>query len=134
MRADPGAKMLGEHLCAKADAEERPFLAQGHRHPVDLCPQMRLGVVGAGRATEDDGPAMPFQRRRQTVSQNGSADVETNAGRVQNLSDTTRRGGFLMQYDKDRARIDDCVQRVAPLGLGLGDDQAPRFAAVSHRP
>ncbi len=104
MRRDPGAELLGQHLRAEADAEERPLLAQRNLDPVDLAADIVVGIVGAHRAAEEHGTGMRIQRLRKRIAEARAADVERVAERTQHVADAAGRGSFLVQDDQDRTQ------------------------------
>ena len=99
---DFGAEMLGEHLRAEADAEERPLLPQRHFDPVDLARDIIVAVIGAHRAAEDHRAGMGIQRFRQRIAEARPANVERMAERTQGVADAARRRVLLMQHDQHR--------------------------------
>ena len=112
MRRNGRAKMLRQHLRAKADAEKRALLGKRHRDPVDLARDVIVRIVGAHRAAEDHRARMIGERRRQLVTKARAPNVERISKRAERIADAARRRGFLMQHDQHRQRIVD-VRRMA---------------------
>ena len=96
--------MLGEHLRAQADAEERPLLPQRHFDPVDLARDIVVTVVGAHRTAEDHGAGMGVERFGKGIAEARPADVEGMAERSQGIADPARCRVLLMQHDQHRTQ------------------------------
>jgi len=99
---DARAHLLGQHLGAEADAEERRILLQAGADPVDLGLDEIVRVVGAHRAAEDHGAGMVAHRLRQRVAEARLADVEGVAAGLQQAADAAGGRMLLMEHDEDR--------------------------------
>ena len=62
MAMDTMAEMSGEHLSAKANAEEGRIFLQWDANPVDLSAQPSLLIIDAHRAAENDDAHMVAER------------------------------------------------------------------------
>src|SRR6185437_9274046 len=102
MRRDGGAQLLGQHLRAEADADERPLLAQGDFDPVDLAPHIVVAIIGAHRATQNHGASMFVERFGQEIAETRTAKIERMPKRAQRVADSPRGRTFLMQNDQHR--------------------------------
>ena len=102
MARDLGAESLGEHLRAETDAKEGALFGKRHIEPVDFLDEMGIGVVGAGRAAENDSSTVIVERRRQCLAKHRAANIELDAARRQHLANPAGRRVFLMQHHEDR--------------------------------
>ena len=101
MRTNLAAKLLGQHLGAKADAEERLARRQRQGDPVDFAGDPVVGIIGAHRSAEKDGPGVIVHAGGQGLAKAGAADVELQAARRQHQADAARRRCLGMQNDED---------------------------------
>ncbi|GCC43755.1 hypothetical protein chiPu_0027705 [Chiloscyllium punctatum] len=102
MRRDARAELPRQHLRTEADAEERTLLAQRNGNPVDLAPDIVVGIVGAHRAAADHRAGMHLERVGQRIAEARTADVEGVAQRTQRVADPAGSRGLLMQHDQHR--------------------------------
>ena len=101
MEAHLGAEMVGEHLRAEADAQERLLLLQRDADPFGLAADELVLVVGAHRPAEDDRAAVVRQRLGQRIAVARLADIESVAVAAEPLADVAWIGLLLMQHDAD---------------------------------
>ena len=101
MPVDARAKVPGQHLRAKAQAQKGLVLGQRHANPVDLAAQVVVAVIGAHRAAEDDRASMIAQRRGQRVAKARAANVEIVSRLTQQSADPAGRRQFLMKDHQD---------------------------------
>src|SRR5436190_4780501 len=100
MRLNRAPQMLGEHLRAKADAKQRYTLPERNRDPVDLALDEVIGIIGAHRASENDGTSMVGEGGGKLLTQTGTANIEHNTLLAQHDADTA--WGRSLRVDNDQ--------------------------------
>ncbi len=83
MRLDTLAEVAGEHLRAKANADERDTLFERDRDPVDFAAQPSIVIVDAHRTAKNDRAGIAAERFWQGIAQNGPPAVESKTLRAQ---------------------------------------------------
>jgi hypothetical protein len=94
--------LLGKHLRAQADAEERPLLPERDLDPVDFLSHILVGIVGAHGPAENHRAGVSIERFGQLVAKARPTDIQPMPQRPQHVADPARRRLFLMQDDQHR--------------------------------
>ena len=106
MAVDPRAQLDRQHLGAEAKAEKRLVFLERDGQPFDFAAQPKIAVVGAHRAAEHHHAVMLGKAAGKVFAERRAADVEFDAGALQQPPDPPRTRMDLMQYYKRLPPLD----------------------------
>jgi len=73
------AKILGQHLCAKADPEKGFAFGQRYSDPIDLFLNIPVRIVRAHGTAENDRAGMAMHRAWQRIAKSRQANIKRDA-------------------------------------------------------